>query len=115
MDSDEESEDEIRGKRNEDDGKRVYSCTYYCIATFVYRFVCINTHVSTYLILADMDVDHVDFTGGSGGGGDVDMTDESDDTSSTPQVTTRRCSPRLAPDNNEASSLTSAQTQSGEY
>ena len=25
------------GKRNEDDGKRVYSCTYYCIATFVYR------------------------------------------------------------------------------
>ena len=64
-----------------------------------------------------MDVDHhVDFTG-SGGGGDVDMMiDESEDTSSTPLgPTPRRSSPRLAPNNDEASSSTSAQTQSGEY
>ena len=54
-----------------------------------------------------MDVDHVDFT--VGGGGDVDMTDESD------RPPPRRSSPRLAPNNNEASSSTSAQTQSGEY
>ena len=63
-----------------------------------------------------MDVDHIDFTGGSGEGGDVDMTDESDDTSSTPPgPTPRRSSPRLAPNNNGASSSTSAQAQSGEY
>ena len=45
------------GKRNEDDGKRVYSCTYYCIATFVYRFVCINTHVSTYPVSLEDQVE----------------------------------------------------------